>query len=97
MRLSVNATHNQFLQTIASQMSASPAEALNYLLWELRRQNFSFGSPLQSPLPSPQPALQPQIGFKSPGAIAHFEEVSAELPQEIDPIISRIAGLIENF
>ncbi|UKP01591.1 hypothetical protein [Nostoc sp. UHCC 0870] len=96
MRLSINSTHDQFLQTIAAQMSASPAEALNYLLWELRRQNYSFGSPLQSPLPQAQPSPQTQIGFKSPGAIAQFEEI-AELPAEIDPIIARMSQLIENF
>ena len=39
MRLTIDKTHDQYLQAIASQMGVTPKDALNFLLWKLREAN----------------------------------------------------------
>jgi|GEM_PF-1269206 len=99
MRLSVKKHHEQYLQLIASQMGINDSsEALNMLLWELRRINYAFGSPFPQ-LPSPQPEQLAHSGLsfipQSPQAIQEFEE----LREEIDPVIEKFIslGLVDQF
>lgn len=106
MRLTINKTHDGYLQAIASQMGATPQDALNFLLWKLRESNYNFGGVLpQYPMPNVQ-YQPPQQQFElatamsglsfipqSPQAIQEFEE----LREEIDPVIERLAGLIDSF
>lgn len=111
MRITVKKHHEQYLQMISAQMGVSDtAEALNMLLWELRRINYAFGSPLpQYPMTNDQQHYDPSTfetqatamsGLswqpQSPQAIRDFED-SQELQQEIDPIIARMALLVDEF
>lgn len=112
MRINLRKHHEQYLKTIASQMGIFDiSEALNLLLWELRRINYSFGSSLpQLPHYQQQPQtsnyLDPStfeaqatamsgLNFhpSSPQRIQEFEE----LREEVDPIIQRLAELIDSF
>jgi hypothetical protein len=109
MKVSIKPYNQQYLHLIASQMGIDkPSEVINYLLLELKKMGYSFGSPLpqipQYPMPNAQ---QPQQHFdpgatvmsalsfipQSPQAIQEFEQ----LTEEIDPVIARMATLIENF
>lgn len=111
MRVTINKTHDQYLQAIASQMGCNAQEALNFMLWKLRESNFNFGGTLPHyPIPNAQ---QPQQHFdpstfeqatvmsglafqpQSPQAIQEFEE----LQQEIDPVIEKFIslGLVDQF
>jgi hypothetical protein len=86
MRLSIPRHHQQYISSLASEMGCSNAEALNWLIWTHR-----WGTP------QPQPQQASQIAFtpKSPQAIQQFEQ--SQLQQEIDPIIEKLATLIEDF
>ncbi|MEC4818453.1 MAG: hypothetical protein SAK29_35065 [Scytonema sp. PMC 1069.18] len=44
MRLSIKKHNQAYVRRIASQMECDPATALDYLLFELRKMNYSFGS-----------------------------------------------------
>ncbi|MBD2359245.1 hypothetical protein H6G41_32460 [Tolypothrix sp. FACHB-123] len=101
LRLTISKHHEIYLNSIASQMGVNnTSEALNYLLWELRRQNYSFGSQAQCFDPTTyetQPTVMSGLSFipQSPQAIQEFED----LREEIDPVIQRLinAGLEMNF
>ncbi|OUL23829.1 hypothetical protein BV378_20665 [Nostoc sp. RF31YmG] len=111
LRLSLPQHHTIYLQSIASQMGCDEAQALNYLLWELRRSNFAFGSTLPPyPMPNTQlpqsnhfdpntfeskPTAMSGLSFQPafPDAVREFEQVQ----EEIDPVIAKMALLIENF
>lgn len=90
MRLTIKQHHHEYLLTLAAQMGCSPATTIDYLLFELRRQGFTFTSPTP-PLPlADMPKLPPlptSLGFV--GSVQPF--------QEIDPVIERISSLIEEF
>jgi hypothetical protein len=110
LRISLPQHHTVYLQSIASQMGCeNTSEALNYLLWELRKSNYQFGQSL------PQYQQHFNQVYNDPGtfekatamsalswqptcgeAIRDFE-ATQELHQEIDPVIARMASLIENF
>lgn len=108
MKVSIKPYNQQYLHLIGSQMGIDkPSEVINYLLLELKKMGYSFGSPLpqiaQYPMPNTQ-QLQQQfepatamsgLSFQpqSPQAIQEYEQ----LAQEIDPIIARMSTLIENF
>ncbi len=68
MRISIKPHHKQYLELIAQQMGCDQVAAIDYLLWELRRQGYAFGSPLPSVLVhSPQvhtiePPQPPPLG-----------------------------------
>ncbi len=44
MRISIKKYNRPYLERLASQMESNPAEAINYLLTELRRVGYSFNS-----------------------------------------------------
>ncbi|OUL21481.1 hypothetical protein BV378_26550 [Nostoc sp. RF31YmG] len=101
MRLTINKSHDQYISAIASQMGTTPQQALNWMLWKLRESNYNFGGTLpQHPIPNAQqPHFEPATAMsglsfvpQSPQAIQEFEEL-----REIDPIIERLAGLIDSF
>jgi hypothetical protein len=95
MRIAIKKHNQRYLEQIANQMECDRATALDYLLFELRKNNYSFGSPLPNSEEKPaMPEPLHGINFKSPRAIREFEE----LQQEVDPIIERLvlAGL-ESF
>ena len=102
MRVTINKTHDQYISAIASQMGATPQDALNFLLWKLRESNYNFGGTLpQHPTPNAQqPHFEPATAMsglsfvpQSPQAIQEFEQ----LAEEIDPVIQRLAGLVDTF
>jgi hypothetical protein len=86
-------------------MGCDTSEALNYLLWELRKANLQFGGTLpQYPMPNAQQqtieypqatamsalSWQPTCGQ----AIQEFEQ----LQEETDPVIERLLALgLESF
>ncbi|BAY67218.1 hypothetical protein NIES22_73810 (plasmid) [Calothrix brevissima NIES-22] len=94
MRLTINKSHDGYINAIASQMGTTPQNALNFMMWKLRESNYNFGDSLpQCPMPHAQ---QPQIQFtpKSPQAIEEFEQLQAET----DPVIERLLALgLESF
>lgn len=109
MRISIDQTHHKYLQFLSAELDATPKEVLNFLLWKLRESKYTFGGqiPLQAPTqarldnpyfdPSTLESTQKttRVGFvpQSPQAIQVFED----LRDEIDPIIARMASLIEDF
>jgi len=101
MRLSIPQHHRQFISALATELGATETEALNYLLWQYRRPAPNTSSKLVDFSEIPETTVTPLLGFKpafepkTPQAIRQFEDI--QLQQEIDPIISRIAGLIEDF
>ncbi len=99
MRITVRSHHQQLITNLALEMGCSPSEVLNYLLWQYR-----WGTPtksLESPIKPLEQSAKPlelstnQLTLASPKAIANFEQT--QLQQEIDPIINKLAGLIEDF
>ncbi|BAY80514.1 hypothetical protein NIES25_70020 (plasmid) [Nostoc linckia NIES-25] len=89
MKITVRKHHQQLITNMALEMGCSPSEALNYILWQYR-----WGTP-QPPQLQPLESPTKQLTLASPKAIAQFEQT--QLQQEIDPIINKIAGLIEDF
>jgi hypothetical protein len=101
-RLTIPKHHSSYISAIASQMGCDASEAINYLLWEMRKANFNFGQQL----PQYQPQPPAQTGFdpsnyecekatamsglswqpQSPAVIQEFEQ----LQEEIDPVIQRL-------
>jgi hypothetical protein len=87
-RISIRPHHRQFIERIAAQMGCDQTEALNFLLHELRRQNFSFSSQLPTAPAAPQP---PQLtGMFVPFQETmptvdrqYFEQVPDQEPDEV--------------
>ncbi len=100
-RVSIKSHHDQYLKNLAAQMNCDIAEALNYLLFEVRRTGFSFTSPLTLSTPAPQPPQPPE----SIGAFVRYEELAPTLPETTpstdsefdDEIIQKFAALLEEF
>lgn len=93
MQITIRKHHQQLITNLALEMGCSLSEVLNYILWQYRwatpqpPQQISTLQPLESPTK--------RFTLASPRAIAKFEQT--QLEQEIDPIINKIAGLIEDF
>ncbi|MBD2208121.1 hypothetical protein [Calothrix sp. FACHB-168] len=92
LRLTISTHHKTYLEAIASQMGCDCGEALNYLLWELRKSNYQFGASIPHYNQDTFEKFKPQ----SPQAIQEFE-TTQELHQQIDPIIARMALLVDDF
>lgn len=94
-RITVKRHNIEFLKTIGQQMGITDiAEVLNYLLLDIKGLNYRYGD-------KPQPQLQPiqaPIGYTFDTSA--FEK-AAPIPdvdrnyEETDPIIARMASLIE--
>lgn len=107
MKVSIKSYNQQYLHLIGSQMGIDkPSEVINYLLLELKKMGYSFGSPLPQIAQYPMPNAQQQqfepatamsgLSFvpQSPQAIQEFEQVA----EEIDPVINRLLALgLESF
>ena len=96
-RITVSGRNLQFLQELAEQMDEpNLAAVMTYLLTYVRGLGYRFGD---KPAPTPQ---QPQAPIGYSFDTSTFERV-ATIPEcdrnqlEIDPIIARMASLIEEF
>lgn len=94
-RISVSGRNLQFLQQLSHDMDESNlTEVLSYLLTDVRLLNYQIGNK-----PQPQPQQAP-LGYAFDTST--FEK-TVPIPdvdrnyQETDPIISRLANLIEEF
>lgn len=67
-RINVKQHHTQYLELLSGQMGCNVTEALNFLIFELKRQNFSFSSALPT-LSVPQPLQQS-------GMFVPFQEIA---------------------
>lgn len=97
MRISIRKHNQAYLQELALQMGVPDVtEVLNYLLLDVKGLGYKFGDKSQSTPQQPQPP----IGYNFD--ITKFER-AAPVPEcdrnytEQDPIISRLASLIEEF
>jgi hypothetical protein len=99
MRVTIK-NHNQtYLQSLAQELGCDISEALNYLLLTLKHDNYYFQKSSQTHIPQPSQVMQHQDYFTFPSNFKpdFSEEFSQELAQKTDPIIERMASLIEAF
>lgn len=99
MRVSIKKHNRLYLEQLAAQMECDCGEALNYLLVELRRVNYSFGAQVNlgihtyqivEPLQPTEPGQLPMFGLSY---VAENEpEVTA-----YDPVIERFVPFLEEF
>lgn len=100
-RITVSGRNLQFLQQLSRDMDESNlTEALSYLLADIRLLNYQIGN---KPAQQPQQAQTP-IGYAfdpatfEPAFVPNIDGDRHERNHiEIDPIISRMASLIEEF
>lgn len=112
VRLTLPKHHEIYLQSIASQMGVeNTSEALNYLLWELRKANYQFGGQLpQYPMPNTQQTHQMNndpSNYEKATAMSGLSFVPQspqaiqefeQLQAETDPVIERLLALgLESF
>ncbi|MBD2342200.1 hypothetical protein H6G64_35365 [Calothrix sp. FACHB-156] len=103
MRISIQKHHKAYIEQIAAEMECTTNEALNHLIWILKQQNYHFGN---LPLTPTSQHFDPStfenratamsgLSFipQSPQAIQEFQE----LQEEIDPVIARLACLVDQF
>jgi hypothetical protein len=99
MRLTIKNHNIGYLQSLAQELGCDIPEALNYLLLTLKHENYYFQKGNQTVAPQPSqpinyyPPTQAPIGFTPDLTINHCPELS----EKTDPIIDRIASLIEAF
>jgi hypothetical protein len=107
-RITIKAQNLAYFQALQSQMECSnPTEALNHLLMDLKRRGYSFldgmeyiPQPLE--LTQPVPKVSKTARYKKPSTVKAIAPTPlTELPvlnsAEIDPIIQRMAALLEDF
>jgi hypothetical protein len=97
-RLTIRAHNIEFLKTLALQMGIGDlSEVINYLILDAKGLGYTFGN---------KPAQQPQQPQQAPIGYTHFDtntfEKAAPIPEHDrnysqDPIIARMASLIEDF
>lgn len=90
MRISIRKHNQRFLNRIAAQMECEPSEALNYVLTELNRVNFSFNSSVNlgvngSPI---YPPILQNSEVQEPGQLAQLG-----LSYLADPDIQRLVAV----
>ncbi len=99
MRLSIKPHNQEFLTNLAAQAGCTETDILNHLLLEMKldsifgtdkvsTQNRAIASSVQASVSQPVPAFP---------AIEVPDYLPTSVMQEIDPIIERMASLIENF
>ena len=92
MRLSIKKHNRFYLEQLSAQMECDCGEALNYLLVELRRVNFSFNFQINlgikaSPMSVETPIEPGQMAMSGLSYIA-----------DIDPVIERLVSVrLEDF
>ncbi len=93
MRVSIKKHNRFYLEQLSAQMECDCGEALNYLLVELRRINFSFNSQINlginaSPLPVIEKPIEP--GQMAMSALSYIADT--------DPVIERLVSVgLEDF
>lgn len=95
MRLTIRKHNQPFLSRIAAQMECQPVEALNYLLTELNRVNYSFNSAVSLNIQSFKAPLSSQIveEIEQP-----YRVVESTFNCAVDPDISRLIAIgLEEF
>ena len=94
MRISIKKHNQVYLESLALQMGITDiSEVLNYLLLDIKGLNYQFGNK-----PQPQPRQAP-IGYTFDASTFEpaFTPVRECDRNSIDPIIARMASLIEEF
>jgi hypothetical protein len=95
MRITIKKHHYEFLIKLQGQMNnTDTTSAIDYLLWELKKSNYQFGSNLSAPK-QPSDYFVPEklpIGF-TPTPEVNTEVFNEQLAQETDPIIERFIAL----
>ena len=107
-RITVKAQNLPYFQALQAQMECSnPTEALNHLLMDLKRRGYSFLDgmeyiPQQLEITPATPKVTKTARYKKPATLKAIAPTQAvELPTlnsaEVDPIIQRMAVLLEDF
>jgi hypothetical protein len=107
-RITVKSQNLAYFQALQAQMECSnPTEALNHLLMDLKRRGYSFLDgmeyiPQQLELTQATPKVSKPAKYRRPKAVKAIAPTQAiELPVlnsgEVDPIIQRMAALLEDF
>ncbi len=98
MRISIKEHNRLYLQQLSAQMECDCGEALNYLLLELKRVNYSFGSQvnlgIQSSNPSPEIPIEP--GQLPMSGLSYVAENEPEVTV-YDPVIEQFVPFLEEF
>lgn len=99
MRISIKPHHDAYIKLIASQMGSDPTSALDFMLWQLKQQGFSFAHPLPLPVPATQNAYQASLPQPIPvaGKFVPFEEILPQPQPQEDEVVKKFAMLIEEF
>ena len=96
MKVTVKRSNQRFLQMISDQMESDPTEALNYLLTELRRVNFSFNSittlSIAKPLTESSTESLAQTDEACFGT-GHLRQIVEKDLSEIDPTIQKLLAV----
>jgi hypothetical protein len=93
IKVSIKSHNLSYLQLISEQMQVSNlSEVINYLLLELKKQGYSYGSPL----PQLSNLQQQELGFKiisESKPLLPDSELPEEVQEQIDPVIERLVEL----
>lgn len=73
------------------------SEVVNYLLLELKSLGYSFGTNYPAPVYQPVTQPQPEQMAHSSLAYAGQFDFDVELAKQTDPIIERLAALVDTF
>lgn len=103
MRITIDRVHEKYLQTLGTEMDASPREVVNFLLWKMRESNYTFGGqlPLQSPVNGNRfnnPYFDPNTFESTPKTnTVGFVPQSPQAIQEFEDLVEEIDPIIERF
>ena len=91
MRFTISGDANQrFIKDLAKSLDMTPKEALNYLITQCRLNGFS------KEFRNKDNNIA-MLGETQPSKRFYKEMATSEFEMEIDPVIKRIANLIEDF
>ena len=98
MRISIKKHHAQYLTNLAEQMGTDATTALDFAIWTLKQQGFSFTSALPPQPPqalgafTPYQPLQPQdIPTLDSDTFEHLDQ------EPDDEVVRKFAQLLEEF
>lgn len=92
MRLTIKRSNQRFLQMISDQMECDSTEALNYLLTELKRVNYSFNG--QVSLTTAKPVTESSIqSNEETFGTGNLREIVEKDLAETDPTIKRLLAI----
>jgi hypothetical protein len=95
-RISIKPHHKQYIANLAAQMGCDATTAIDFAIWTLKRQGFSFSSPLSPVAPVPLATVAPPQPI---GAFVPYQEVApVSVNNEPDEVIARFLSLgMEEF